>query len=374
MDREYIIAGFRIRLEQVDRLFVRPGSHMARAFEPFAAEADPAASLTMRLIPDCTINKELTGGEPNRELDVFPFDDAEADCHFERTPRGYLFRMVPSNGDRPTLFFKAFNSPDVQSDLLADGREPHQSLMRFGLWIMFGIAISPEAIAIHSSTIECEGRAVLFLGESGTGKSTLGYAVTGNPVYTVTSGSIVFDGEDITALDITARAKRGISYGFQQPPRFKGITVHDLLLLAAGEDKLSKDKCCAYLTKVGLCANDYLDREVDVSLSGGEVKRIEIATILARRGQLMIFDEPEAGIDLWSFARLTETFEQLHRAGAATMVIISHQERIIKLADEIVVIAGGQIAHRGSTEEIFPLILADTLGSCPVLDRKEGAQ
>ena len=140
MDREYIIAGFRIRLEQVDRLFVRPGSHMARAFEPFAAEADPAASLTMRLIPDCTINKELTGGEPNRELDVFPFDDAEADCHFERTPRGYLFRMVPRNGDRPTLFFKAFNSPDVQSDLLADGREPHQSLMRFGLWIMFGIA------------------------------------------------------------------------------------------------------------------------------------------------------------------------------------------------------------------------------------------
>lgn len=171
MDREYIIAGFRIRLEQADRLFVRPGSHMARAFEPFAAEADPAAPLTMRLIPDCTINK-LTGGEPNRELDVFPFDDAEADCHFERTPRGYLFRMVPRNGDRPTLFFKAFDSPDVQSDLLADGREPHQSLMRFGLWIMFGIAISPEAIAIHSSTIECEGRAVLFLGESGTGKST----------------------------------------------------------------------------------------------------------------------------------------------------------------------------------------------------------
>ena len=127
MDREYIIAGFRIRLEQADRLFVRPGSHMARAFEPFAAEADPAAPLTMRLIPDCTINKKLTGGEPNRELDVFPFDDAEADCHFERTPRGYLFRMVPRNGDRPTLFFKAFDSPDVQSDLLADGREPGPS-------------------------------------------------------------------------------------------------------------------------------------------------------------------------------------------------------------------------------------------------------
>lgn len=173
MDREYIIAGFRIRLEQADRLFVRPGSHMARAFEPFAAEADPAAPLTMRLIPDCTINKKLTGGEPNRELDVFPFDDAEADCHFERTPRGYLFRMVPRNGDRPTLFFKAFDSPDVQSDLLADGREPHQSLMRFGLWIMFGIAISPEAIAIHSSTIECEGRAVLFLGNPAREKAPI---------------------------------------------------------------------------------------------------------------------------------------------------------------------------------------------------------
>ena len=217
-----------------------------------------------------------------------------------------------------------------------------------------------------------QGEVVAIIGPSGSGKSTLLRSL--NLLEEPTSGQIFYNGEDITGLSITERAKKGISYGFQQPPRFKGITVHDLLLLAAGEDKLSKDKCCAYLTKVGLCANDYLDREVDVSLSGGEVKRIEIATILARRGQLMIFDEPEAGIDLWSFARLTETFEQIHREGAATMVIISHQERIIKLADEIVVIAGGQIAHRGTTEEIFPLILADTLGSCPVLERKEGAQ
>ena len=191
---------------------------------------------------------------------------------------------------------------------------------------------------------------------------------------TPTEGQILWNGQDVTHMTITERAKLGISYGFQQPPRFKGITVRDLLTIASGDDKLSKDKCCQYLTKVGLCANDYLDREVDVSLSGGEVKRIEIASILARNADLMIFDEPEAGIDLWSFARLTETFEQIHREGAATMVIISHQERIIKLADEIVVIAGGQIAHRGTTEEIFPLILADTLGSCPVLERKEGAQ
>ncbi len=213
------------------------------------------------------------------------------------------------------------------------------------------------------------GKLMVFTGPNGGGKTTLAKVIMG--LVQPTSGRILWNGEDITDLDITERARRGISYGFQQPPRFKGITVHDLLLLAAGEEKLSKDKCCQYLTKVGLCANDYLDREVDVSLSGGEVKRIEIATILARRSPLMIFDEPEAGIDLWSFARLTETFEQIHRENTSTMIIISHQERIISLADEICVVAGGQIAHRGTTEEIFPLILADTLGGCPVLDRKE---
>ena len=213
---------------------------------------------------------------------------------------------------------------------------------------------------------------VVFTGPNGGGKTTLAKVIMG--LIRPTAGQILYNGQDVTDLDITARARLGISYGFQQPPRFKGITVHDLLLLAAGGEKLSKDRCCNYLTQVGLCANDYLDREVDASLSGGEVKRIEIATILARKGRLMIFDEPEAGIDLWSFARLTETFEQIHAQHSATMIIISHQERIIRLADEIIVVAGGQIAHRGTTEEIFPLILADTLGGCPVMNRKEDAQ
>ena len=210
---------------------------------------------------------------------------------------------------------------------------------------------------------------VVFTGPNGGGKTTLAKIVMG--LVQPTSGQILWNGQDITGLSITERARLGISYGFQQPPRFKGLTVRRLLTIASGNDKLSKDQCCQYLTKVGLCANDYLDREVDASLSGGEVKRIEIATILARNSQLMIFDEPEAGIDLWSFARLTETFEQIHQQHRATMIIISHQERIIRLADEIVVISGGQIAHRGNTEEIFPLILADTLGGCPVLEHKE---
>ena len=211
-----------------------------------------------------------------------------------------------------------------------------------------------------------DGKFLVITGPNGGGKTTLAKLIMG--LATPTGGQILLDGEDITPLSITDRARRGISYSFQQPPRFKGMKVSDLLTIAAGKT-LSHDEACSYLTQVGLCARDYLGRDVDTSLSGGEVKRIEIATILARRGQLMIFDEPEAGIDLWSFARLTETFEQLRRQETATMIIISHQERIIQLADEIVVVGGGELMHRGSTKEIFPLIMADTLGSCPVLNK-----
>ena len=222
-----------------------------------------------------------------------------------------------------------------------------------------------------SLTID-DHRLVVFTGPNGGGKTTLAKIIMG--LATPTSGQIFWNGQDITSLDITSRAKLGISYGFQQPPRFKGLTVRNLLTLASGDKALSKDQCCQYLTKVGLCANDYLDREVDVSLSGGEVKRIEIASILARNSQLMIFDEPEAGIDLWSFSRLTETFEQIHATGGATMIIISHQERIISLADEVVVVGDGTIRHRGSAEDILPKILADTLSGCPVLIKEVQAR
>ena len=203
---------------------------------------------------------------------------------------------------------------------------------------------------------------VVVTGPNGGGKTTLAKTIMGLAV--PTGGQILWNGEDVTALSITERAKRGISYGFQQPPRFKGMRVRDLLELSSGKETLTHDQECQYLTRVGLCAGDYIDREVDASLSGGEVKRIEIATILARNADLMIFDEPEAGIDLWSFARLTETFRQLHDERGATLVVISHQERIIDLADEIVLVSDGVIAQHGPKEEVFPQILANTVSGC----------
>ena len=210
-----------------------------------------------------------------------------------------------------------------------------------------------------------DGKFLVITGPNGGGKTTLAKLIMG--LAPPTGGQIFLDGEDITGLSITDRAKRGISYSFQQPPRFKGMKVSDLLTIAAGK-ALSHDEACSYLTQVGLCARDYLSRDVDTSLSGGEVKRIEIATLLAKNSRLMIFDEPEAGIDLWSFARLTETFRELHEKGGRTILIISHQERIIRLADEIILIANGEIAGRGTADELYPKLLSQTVAGCNLLE------
>ena len=224
---------------------------------------------------------------------------------------------------------------------------------------------------LRDISLTIDERFVAITGPNGGGKSTLAKVIAG--ILTPTQGRILLDGEDITGLDITQRAQKGISFAFQQPVRFKGLTVKDLITLASGK-QIGVPEACGYLSEVGLCAKDYIDREVDASLSGGELKRIEIAMIMARGTKLSVFDEPEAGIDLWSFSRLTETFEQIHATGGATMIIISHQERIISLADEVVVVGDGTIRHRGSAEDILPKILADTLSGCPVLSKEVQAR
>ena len=194
----------------------------------------------------------------------------------------------------------------------------------------------------------------VITGPNGGGKSTLAKLIMG--IEQATSGQILLDGEDITELSITERAQRGIGYGFQQPARFKGMKVKKLLEIAAGE-RLPMLSCNQYLSKVGLCSADWLTREVDKNLSGGEVKRIEIATMLARNPKLAIYDEPEAGIDLWSFDRLTETFRQIHDAGEGhSIIIISHQERIIQLADQLVLLENGRIEAEGTPEEMLPAL------------------
>ncbi|MDE5891984.1 MAG: ATP-binding cassette domain-containing protein [Acetatifactor sp.] len=204
-------------------------------------------------------------------------------------------------------------------------------------------------------------RFIVITGPNGGGKSTLARLIMG--IEKPTEGRILFNGQDITKLSITERAKCGISFAFQQPVRFKGIKVKDLITLAAG-DSISTAGACEYLSKVGLCARDYINRDVDASLSGGELKRIEIATIIARNTPLSVFDEPEAGIDLWSFNNLIKVFEELHDADDhRSLIIISHQERILNIADEIVVIADGQVKAQGRRENILPELLQDT-GSC----------
>lgn len=202
---------------------------------------------------------------------------------------------------------------------------------------------------------------IAITGPNGSGKSTLAKIIMG--IEKPTSGKIYFNGTDITDMNITERANLGISFAFQQPVRFKGIKVKDLIMLAAGNQKLSTAGACEYLSKVGLCAKDYINRDVDASLSGGELKRIEIATIIARGTELSVFDEPEAGIDLWSFNNLIKVFEDLHATHENSLIIISHQERILNIADEIVVIADGQVKAQGRKKDILPELLNGT-GSC----------
>lgn len=201
-----------------------------------------------------------------------------------------------------------------------------------------------------------DGKFVVITGPNGGGKSTLAKLIMG--IEQPTGGQILYDGQDITNMSITDRAKLGVGYAFQQPPRFKGLTVRSLLSLAAGKE-LPEDECCSYLTRVGLCSMDYLNREVDNSLSGGEVKRIEIATLMARNLNLAIYDEPEAGIDLWSFTMLVDTFKKLAKNETNSVIIISHQERIMQLADEIIVLANGKVQTQGPKDEVFPRLLSE---------------
>ena len=226
-----------------------------------------------------------------------------------------------------------------------------------------------EIIKDLSLTID-DHKFVVITGPNGGGKSTLAKLIAG--IETPTEGQILLNGEDITEKSITERAKLGISFAFQQPVRFKGIRVLDLLRIAAGKE-LSVADACQFLSEVGLCAKDYVQREVNASLSGGELKRIEIATVLARSTQLSVFDEPEAGIDLWSFQNLIKVFERMRETTNGSIMIISHQERILDIADEIVVIAGGTISKQGQKEQILPELLgtASAVNNCNQLD-KEG--
>ena len=208
-----------------------------------------------------------------------------------------------------------------------------------------------------------EGKIIAVTGPNGGGKSTLAKLIAG--IYIADGGSIIHDGEDITSLDVTERARRGISFGFQRPVCFKGFTVRDMLNIAAGYE-LSNDELKMLLGKVGLCMHDYIDREINANLSGGEQKRIEIAGILARKTSLNIFDEPEAGIDIWSFQRLISVFKELRNERRSTQIIISHQRGILDIADEVLVLCGGGIVNRGDPSKLLPGIFGENGLACPV--------
>ena len=209
---------------------------------------------------------------------------------------------------------------------------------------------------LRDVSLKISDRFVAVTGPNGGGKSTLAKVIAG--IYQPTEGQILFNGEDITHKSITERARMGISYAFQQPVRFKGLTVRDLVSLAAGKT-LSVTEVCAYLSEVGLCAREYVDREVNASLSGGELKRIEIAMIMARGTAFTVFDEPEAGIDLWSFNNLIQVFRKMYEKNSGSILIISHQERILNIADTIVVIADGEVRRVGSRDEVLPSLLKE---------------
>ena len=227
--------------------------------------------------------------------------------------------------------------------------------------VSFGVAMDSDHARkeiLHDINLTVEDNGfIVITGPNGGGKSTLAKIIMG--IEKPTEGKILFNGSDITGLSVTERARLGIGFAFQQPVRFKGLYVRDLLRLAAGRT-LATDEACAYLSEVGLCAADYIDREVDASLSGGELKRIEIATLIARAPKLYLFDEPEAGIDLWSFHNLIRVFQKMRDEKNGTIIIISHQERIIEIADRIIVVSGGTITGTGTKDEILPGLLKES--------------
>lgn len=223
-----------------------------------------------------------------------------------------------------------------------------------------------ERDIIKNISLKIDDRFVAFTGPNGSGKSTLAKLIMG--LEKPTSGKILFDGQDITDISVTERARLGICYAFQQPVRFKGLSVSDLISIAYGK-QLSVSEICGYLSEVGLCARDYIDREINAKLSGGELKRIEIATALARNAKLTLFDEPEAGIDLWSFNNLIQVFRKMHEKTNGSILIISHQERILDIADRIIVLKEGSAVADGKKEEVYPELFSTSF--CSALTDKK---